>query len=141
VFFPHLSRNDRLLAALTVPQLIVRSKQWRGGGDRRSCIREYRTFLRLSAADQALAHGQLGDRPLLVLTRGRGEVDPAWQAWHDLHQDLAHLSANSRHIISGSPDHYLNKGDPELIITAISEVVRSVRTNTPLAELAAASDG
>jgi pimeloyl-ACP methyl ester carboxylesterase len=141
VFFPHLSRNDRLLAALTVPQLIVRSKQWRGGGDRRSCIREYRAFLRLSAADQALAHGQLGDRPLLVLTRGRGEVDPAWQAWHDLHQDLAHLSANSRHIISGSPDHYLNKGDPELIITAISEVVRSVRTNTPLAELAAASDG
>jgi hypothetical protein len=51
------------------------------------------------------------------------------------------LSANSRHIVSGSPDHYLNKGDPELIITAISEVVRSVRTNTLLAELAAASDG
>jgi len=47
--------KDRLLVALTVPQMIVRSKQWRGGADRRSNIREYRMFKRLGAADQALA--------------------------------------------------------------------------------------
>jgi pimeloyl-ACP methyl ester carboxylesterase len=144
VFFPRRSRKDRLLAALTIPQMVIRSKQWRGGADRRSIIREFRMFLRLTAADQALTSGEFGDRPLLVVTRGPGGTtgaDPAWQAWHGLHRDLAELSANSRHVISESPDHYLNDGDPELIITAISEVVRSARTNTPLAESAAASDG
>src|SRR5215467_2667266 len=47
--------KDRLLVALTVPRMIVRSKQWRGGADRRSNIREYRMFKRLGEADQALA--------------------------------------------------------------------------------------
>jgi pimeloyl-ACP methyl ester carboxylesterase len=137
------SPKDRLLVALTVPQMIVRSKQWRGGGDRRSIIREYRMFKRLTAADQALARGELGERPLLVVTRGPGkaEVAPLWQAWCDLQRDLAQLSVNSRLVVSESPNHYLQDGDPELITTAICEVVRSVRTKAPLAELAAASDG
>src|SRR5215472_14533467 len=79
--------KDRLLVALTVPQMIVRSKQWRGG------------------ADQALARGGLGDRPLIVLTRGPGSkagVDRLWQAWYGLQQDLAQLSANTRHVVSDS---------------------------------------
>lgn len=144
VLIPRLSPKDRILAALTVPQLIVRSKQWRGGADRRSSIREYRMFLQLSAADQALARGDLGDRPLLVVTRGPNnetKADPLWEVWRDLQRDLARLSANSRHVVSASPNHYLNQGDPELIIAAVCEVVRGVRTDTPLAELAAPSDG
>lgn len=130
--------RDRLLVALTVPQMIVRSKQWRGGADRRSNIREYRMFKRLSAADQSLARGGLGDRPLIVVTRGPGSTtgaDRLWQAWYGLQQDLAQLSENTRHVVSGSPDHYLNQGDPELVITAIADVVRSARTRRPLDEL------
>jgi pimeloyl-ACP methyl ester carboxylesterase len=136
--------KDRLLVALTVPQMIVRSKQWRGGADRRSNIREYRMFKRLGAADQALARGGLGDRPLVVLTRGPGSktgADRLWQAWYGLQQDLAGLSANTRHVVSDSPDHHLNQGDPELVITAIADVVRSARTRRPLGELVPASDG
>ena len=136
--------KHRLLVALTVPQMIVRSKQWRGGADRRSNIREYRMFKRLGACDQALAHGGLGDRPLIVLTRGPGGktgTNRLWQAWYGLQQDLAQLSANTRHVVSDSPDHYLNHGDPGLVITAITDVVRSARTRRPLDDLVAASEG
>jgi hypothetical protein len=101
-------------------------------------------FKRLGAADQALARGGLGDRPLIVLTRGPGSksgTDRLWQAWYGLQQDLARLSANTRHVVSDSPDHYLNQGDPELVIAAIADVVRSARTRTPLDGLVAASDG
>jgi len=136
--------KHRLLVALTVPQMIVRSKQWRGGADRRSNIREYRMFKRLGASDQALARGGLGDRPLIVLTRGPGGktgTDRLWQAWYGLQQDLAQLSANTRHVVSDSPDHYLNHGDPGLVITAITDVVRSARTRRPLDDLVAASEG
>jgi hypothetical protein len=116
--------------ALTIPQLILRPRRYREGADRRSIIREYRMFTRLRAADQALTRGALGSRPLIVLTRGpEDDADAAglWLAWRDLHRDLARLSANSRHIISGSSDHYLNTGDPELVISAIGEVVSSAR--------------
>jgi pimeloyl-ACP methyl ester carboxylesterase len=139
------SAKDRLLVALTVPQLIVRPARSRGGADRRSVIREYRMFQQLSAADQVLASGALGQRPLIVITRGAGSppahVSPLWVAWRDLQRDLAGLSANSRHIISDSPDHYLNEGDPKLLVSAIAEVVRSARTGMPLQEPVTASEG
>lgn len=139
----YFSPRERLLVALTVPQLIVRSRQWRGGADRRSALREYRMFTRLSAADQALPAGGLGGRPLVVITRGSANAtgaDPLWQAWLGLQQDLARLSTNSRHIVSASPNHYLNEGDPKLLISAIAEVVRSARTGNPLQEPATMSD-
>ena len=100
-------------------------------------------FKRLGAADQALARGGLGDRPLVVLTRGPGGktgTDRLWQAWYGLQQDLAQLSANTRHVVSDSPDHYLNHGDPRLVIAAITDVVRSARTRRPLDDLVAASE-
>lgn len=138
------SLSDRIRVALTIPQMMVRSRRWRGGADRRSAIREYRMFCRLGAGDQALAPGALGGRPLIVVTRGpRAGADASrfWPAWRDLHRRLVELSANSRHVISGSPEHYLNKGDPQLLISAIAEVVQSARTGAPLQQPVAASDG
>jgi pimeloyl-ACP methyl ester carboxylesterase len=140
----YLSPRDRVLAALTLPQLIIRSRDWRGGGDRRSCVTEFRMFKRLSAADQALAPGALDDRPLIVVTRGpASKTRPGrlWRAWHELQQDLARLSANSCHVVSDSPNHYLNDGDPELVISAISAVVRSARTGAPVGAPGRVSQG
>jgi pimeloyl-ACP methyl ester carboxylesterase len=139
----YLSPKDRVLAALTLPQLIIRSREWRGGGDRRSCVAEFRMFKRLSAADQALARGALGGRPLVVVTRGPVSQDQPgrlWEAWHELQQDLALLSANSRHVVSGSPEHYLNEGDPDLVVSAIRDVVHSARTGAPLGGQGVASE-
>ena len=119
------------------------SRETRRGGDRRSIIREWRTFRRVTDAPPALPPGALGDRPLVVLTCAAG--DPAvstrvWHAWHDLHSDLAGLSANSRHVVSGSANHYLNDGDPDLVVSAITDVIKAVRDGAPLRELAVASD-
>jgi hypothetical protein len=47
--------------------------------------------------------------------------------------ELAELSSNRRHIVASDPHHYVHKNDPDLVITAICDVVRSARTNAPLA--------
>jgi hypothetical protein len=89
-----------------VPLIIVDPRDGRGGADRRSIVREDRSLNRLTAADQPLVEGALGGKPLMVLTRGPGNraaVAEEWRRWHGLHEDLARLSANSRHVIAASP--------------------------------------
>jgi pimeloyl-ACP methyl ester carboxylesterase len=132
----HYSLKNRLLASLFVPQLMLFSrKSGRGGADRRSMVREYRTFKRMTAADLPLALDGLGERPLAVLTRGPegpADSDRLWQAWHGLQRELASLSRNSRHLISASPQHYLNEDDPDLIVAAVIDVIRCARDGAGL---------
>ena len=127
----HYSLKNRLLGSILMPQIFFFSRRkWRGGADRWSMVREYRTFKRLTAADAPLAPGSLGERPLAVLTRGpdgKADSDGLWQAWYGLQRDLAALSRNSRHVISDSPQHYLNEGDPDLIVAAVLDVIRCAR--------------
>lgn len=127
----HYSLKNRLLGSLLVPQIFFFSrKKRRGGADRWSMVREYLTFKRLTAADAPLAPGGLGERPLAVLTRGRGapaDSDGLWEAWHGLQRELAGLSRNSRHVVSDSPQHYLNEGDPDLIVATVLDIIRSTR--------------
>jgi pimeloyl-ACP methyl ester carboxylesterase len=137
VLDPLRSPRNRLDTTLMVPAIIRESRESRRGGDRRSIIREWRTFRRVTDAPPALPPGALGDRPLVVLTCAPGDAtvpDPVYQAWHALHRDLAGLSANSRHVLSESADHYLNFGDPDLVATAISDVVRCARSGARLAD-------
>jgi hypothetical protein len=54
-----------------------------------------------------------------------------WKLWHGFHSEQARLSGSSRHVISGHADHALHESDPDLVIAAIREVVRSVRTGIP----------
>ena len=121
-----------------MPLLVTAPRNVRGGADRRSIMREFRSMKRLTAADQPLAAGALGERPLIVLTRGPGKsaaVPEDWRRWHSLHQDLSRLSANSRHVVTGRPGHYIHKREPGQVAGAILDVLRSTRTQTPLAEL------
>jgi pimeloyl-ACP methyl ester carboxylesterase len=137
VLDPLRSTKNRLDSALVIPAIIRESRQSRRGGDRRSIIREWRTFRRVTDAPPALPPGALGDRPLVVLTCAPGDPtvpDPMYQAWHGLHRDLAGLSANSRHVLSDSTNHYLNLDDPDLVATAISDVVRCARSGARLAD-------
>jgi pimeloyl-ACP methyl ester carboxylesterase len=135
VLDPLRSRKERLDTVLTIPAIIRESLKERRGGDRRSIIREWLTFQRVTAGQPALPPGGLSDRPLIVLTCAPGSPAvplPVWQAWHDLHTDLAGLSANSRHVVSESSEHYLMDGDPALVASAISDVVRCARTGARL---------
>jgi pimeloyl-ACP methyl ester carboxylesterase len=127
----HYSLRNRVLGSLLLPHLLFLSrKKSRGGADRWSMAREYLTFKRLTAADAPLAPGGLGDRPLAVLTRGpegSADSDGLWQAWYGLQRELAGLSRNSRHLISDSSQHYLNEGDPDLIVAEVTDVIRRAR--------------
>ena len=137
VLDPLRSRKNRLDTALTIPAIVRESRQSRRGGDRRSIIREWRTFRRVTDAPPALPPGGLGDRPLVVLTCAPGNpavADRVYEAWRDLHRDLAGLSGNSRHVQSVSPDHYLNLGDPDLVAAAIGDVVRCARSGARIAD-------
>lgn len=143
VLDPLRPRSVRLRVALTIPSIIRESVESRRGGDRRSIIREWRTFNQVTAGRPLLPPGGLGTRPLVVLTCARGNPavpEPVYWAWHGLHRELAGLSANSRHVVSASPDHYLNFGDPELVIAAVRDVVRSARSGEPLPEPVPTSD-
>jgi pimeloyl-ACP methyl ester carboxylesterase len=138
VLDPLRSRRNKLDAALTIPAIIRESRQSRRGGDRWSVIREFRTFNKVTAGQPPLPPGGLGDRPLVVLTCSPGNPAvpvPVWQGWHGLHRDLAALSANSRHVVSPSDDHYLNFGDPGLVTASIRDVVRCARSGESLASL------
>jgi pimeloyl-ACP methyl ester carboxylesterase len=133
----HVPWRWQLMEMFTIPAIVAGSRESRNGADRRSMIREFRSFLKITAADRMLAAGELGSRPLVVITRAPDTSRPDrgfWPLWHGLHADLARLSANSYHIVAGSPDHYLNESDPALIIDSIRRVVASARASLPLAE-------
>lgn len=132
--------RDRFFEAVTLPFLITVSRQIRSGADRRSMMRELRAMNRLTAADRSLAEGALGDRPLVVLTRGPRDSDAVaedWRRWHRLNAGLARLSANSRHVIADRAGHYIHDDDPGLVVAAIKDVLHSVRTGRRLDDLPA----
>jgi pimeloyl-ACP methyl ester carboxylesterase len=125
-----------LMELFTVPWIMAASRAARNGGDRRSLICEFRSFLKITEADRMLAPGALRDKPLVVITRARDTSISDrgfWPIWHGLHADLAQLSANSSHVIANSSSHYLNDSDPTLIVDSIRQVVASARTSQPLA--------
>jgi pimeloyl-ACP methyl ester carboxylesterase len=134
VLIPELPWHIRVLMRLVMPVALILPRKARGGADRRSLIRENRAFNRLTASDKPLAAGELGDRPLIVITAGPGKIinGRAWQIWHDLQAELGGLSSNRRHIVASHPDHHVHKKDPDLVITAIRDVVHSARTRNPL---------
>lgn len=131
---PALAWHIRALNRLVLPMTLIVPRKARGGADRRSLIGENRALEHLTASDKPLATGALGDRPVIVITAGPGKImnGRAWQIWHGLHAELAGLSSNGRHVVARHSDHYVHKKDPDLVITAIREVVHSARTHTPL---------
>ncbi len=128
----------KLAELLFSPRVIFSSRDWRTGADRRSLLREWRAFRRLTAADSPLAPGALGGKPLVVVTRADGGPygGRQWRLWHGFHTEQAGLSANSCHVISGRADHALYDSDPDLVIAAIAEVVCSARAGTSVRALA-----
>lgn len=85
---------------------------------------------------QAHAAGGLGDRPLIVLTRGRkpspsgnAEMDRQGaayeQAWmHEMQPQLARLSTRGRQVIVESSGHGIPEEAPDAVIEAVREVVK-----------------
>jgi pimeloyl-ACP methyl ester carboxylesterase len=79
---------------------------------------------------------RLGDKPLIVLTRGMKEANQAGspegadqgeQAWAELQADLARRSSSGKQIIAEKSGHYIQFDQPDLVIDAIRQVVEATR--------------
>jgi pimeloyl-ACP methyl ester carboxylesterase len=93
----------------------------------------------LAAAGQ---HRQLGDRPLVVLTAmaptpeaalesagmTREQGDRMRVAWKALHDEEATWSTRSRHELVPDATHYIQLDRPDVVISAVREVVGAVRS-------------
>src|SRR6266568_578839 len=89
-------------------------------------------FLQANASEhEAATLTDFGDKPLVVLTAGRGS-NAAWMA---AQHKTATLSTNSVHrVVAGAthPDLILKQADAAVTAQAIIDVVSSVRSNQPL---------
>ena len=88
--------------------------------------------------------GKLGDLPLVVLTAknsqdielSRAMPAPAFEqtriAWQSSQDELAKLSTNGTHLIAKGSGHVIHLDRPDLVITAIQQVIDQSRARTPL---------
>lgn len=70
---------------------------------------------------------QLGDKPLVVLSRGQSEgTSPETEEiWRDFQSDLTKRSSNGSWVIAQKSGHYIQFSEPELVIEAIRQVSRA----------------
>jgi pimeloyl-ACP methyl ester carboxylesterase len=82
----------------------------------------------------ALRRSPLRPMPLVVLARGRPEdpgaafVEQDERLWRQLQRELAHLVPGGRLVIATNSGHDIQHQQPELVLEAIGDVVRAVRT-------------
>lgn len=86
---------------------------------------------------QAAAAGSLGSRPLVVISQAPDPGGPAGQdpraradllTLAELHEDLARLSSRGRRVVASGSGHYIFVDRPDVVITAVRDVVAAVRT-------------
>ena len=82
----------------------------------------------------------LGNKPVYVLSSGRdafsrntdSAMKATWLEKLEQKEKMANLSTNSKHIITTKSGHEIHLEEPELVINAIKEVIRSIRIGKPL---------
>jgi pimeloyl-ACP methyl ester carboxylesterase len=97
-------------------------------------------------ADLRRAPLSLGDRPLVVVTRGKPEEprfgipadswDKLEATWRAMEEDVTSLSRNSAHIVAPEAG-WIPDDAPDRVVTAAWQVVSSVRSGIPLSRLPA----
>jgi pimeloyl-ACP methyl ester carboxylesterase len=96
-----------------------------------------------ASATQVRDINWLGTKPLVVVSRSphsmpvpvpRLPADVAQEmekVWSELQADLVTLSANSRQVIANHAGHLIQMEEPQLVIDAITDVVRQVQVGVP----------
>jgi pimeloyl-ACP methyl ester carboxylesterase len=97
------------------------------------------------SAAQVRAAGNLGDRPLVVLTAGKpadpSEADSHATWMHEMQPKLARLSTRGRQVIVEQSNHDIPGQAPAAVIDAVVEVVDAVRATTRSAKPLSPSEG
>jgi pimeloyl-ACP methyl ester carboxylesterase len=72
---------------------------------------------------------RLGEKPLIVLTRGKAQDTEAVEnIWRELQSDLASRSSRGKHIMAEKSGHYIQFDEPELVVGAIREVFDAAKS-------------
>jgi len=88
----------------------------------------------------------LRDLPLIVLTQGKPVevlesmppnitleyLQETRRVWNELQSELAALSSRSKHVIATESGHAIHSDQPELLIDAVNELIRTVRDDAAL---------
>lgn len=96
--------------------------------------------------------GSLGDIPVVVLTAGRADAPAGFPAsverrlqrvWLAAQRDLASLSSDSLHVVALDSGHLIqsNLGQPQLVVRAVRQGVRAVRSDSAMTPCASAFAG
>ena len=87
--------------------------------------------------------GGFGDRPLIVLTRGKvdttsnpSDMDRQFAAYdqiwmHEIQPKLARLSTRGRQVIVEKSGHHIQDEAPEVVLASLREVLADVRDKLP----------
>lgn len=67
----------------------------------------------------------LQDKPLIVITAGRFASQHEEMAWNRLQKKLLAKSNRAQHVIANESDHMINHHQPQIIVEAIQELVKS----------------
>ncbi len=112
------------------------SKTYLGLGFQQAQLNEEESIFGASADQVREARRNLGDMPLIVLTRAPGkrgaqesqeERDAKDRLWTSLHDDIAHLSTRGVHKIVPEAGHYIQIDQPQAVNSAILEVLDAVQ--------------
>jgi pimeloyl-ACP methyl ester carboxylesterase len=79
-------------------------------------------------AERAEQEYPLGERPLIVLTRGKNVSE----GHQKLQADLVRLSRNSKQIVADDSGHHIHLDDPEAVADAVRQVADAVRRHAKL---------
>ena len=92
------------------------------------------SFAQMREAREA---GPLSPMPLVVFSHGRAaepaERPPGWpvadeeRIWRTLHEDIARLVPNGRHVVAEESGHDIHTEQPALVVDAILDVAAAVR--------------
>ena len=95
-------------------------------------ISEIRSYVESNAQLRAGA-GSLGDKPLVVLMRGKPIADPMyWSAWQAAQQTMLGLSTRSKLVVAQQSGHVIQLEQPELVIAAVSQTIDTIRSDAQL---------
>jgi pimeloyl-ACP methyl ester carboxylesterase len=88
--------------------------------------------------DMRRSSRSIGDKPLVVLTRGKEESPPGaspeqaalmLRNWHEMQAQLPRLSTNSAQIVAINSHHFIQWEAPKLVSASIREVVAASRAH------------
>ncbi len=99
---------------------------------------DFDTFV-AGAVEMRTSSRSLGDKPLVVLTRGKDDAPPSTspelaatmlRVWQELQSELPKLSTNSAHVVAPNSRHFIQWDAPKLVVGAIHEVVTASRMHS-----------